>query len=70
MLNDAIVVEVEEELPLQDRSTDGAAKVVIAKKLRFRPAKDIVIGIQCIILKILVCRAVEAVCTTLTYLVI
>ena len=70
MLNDVIVVKVEEELFFEDRPTDRAAEVVIAEVLCWCPAKVIVEGIKCVILEILVRRAVESVCPTFADLVV
>jgi hypothetical protein len=71
VLDDLVEVEVEEELLLEDRTADGAAEVVIAEARLLRRAPEIIaIGIQRIVLKILVCRTVEVVRTTLADLIV
>ena len=71
MLDDLVEVEVEEELPLQDGTADGAAEVVIAEKWLLRRATEVIaICIQRIVLKILVRRTVEVVRATLADLVV
>src|SRR5260370_712587 len=67
MREDLVEVEVEEELPLQDGTADGAAEIVVAEG---RLAPEIAICIQRVVLKILVRRTMEPVGATLTDLVV